>query len=97
MAKKTFLNNPALQFITQQEQAELPELNVPELNVPEIEISGFALPAKKETEAKTRRVQLVLPPSLHAQMLEEAKMLGYSFNEFVNLLARTYFETKKGQ
>lgn len=54
----------------------------------------FPIPAKVEIETKSKRVQLVFTPSLHAKIQQEAKALGFSFNEFMCQLATRYFEAK---
>lgn len=80
MAKKTFKGNPALQFIsTAEEETE------------EREQTAEAAPAKSPegyklnplyVETKSRRLQLVLQPSLYDRVKARAKASGLSVNEY---------------
>ena len=86
MAKKTFKDNPALQFIStekntpEQESSQAPaERPAPPEQPPE----GYKLnPLYLET--KSRRVQLILQPSLHERVKQAAQTEGLSFNEYVH-------------
>ena len=86
MAKKTFKDNPALQFISteentpEQESSQAPaERPAPPEQPPE----GYKLnPLYLET--KSRRVQLILQPSLHERVKQAAQTEGISFNEYVH-------------
>ncbi len=82
MAKKSFKDNPALQFIstageeTRKEERETPR---PAEKPPE----GYKLnPLYVET--KSRRLQLVLQPSLYERVKVGAKTAGLSVNEYVH-------------
>lgn len=78
MAKKTFKDNPALQFISTAEEEEQ-EAPTTAAKAPE----GYKLnPLYVET--KTRRLQLVLQPSLFDRVKKEAKKSGLSVNEYVH-------------
>lgn len=79
MAKKSFKDNPALQFISaadeEQQQEQLQE------QAPE----GYKLnPLFVET--KSRRLQLVIQPSLYERVKATAKTSGLSVNEYVHRL-----------
>lgn len=80
MAKKTFKDNPALQFIStaEEEQEVTPEQKAPTTaKAPE----GYKLnPLYVET--KSRRLQLVLQPSLYDRVKARAKASGLSVNEY---------------
>ena len=84
MAKKTFKDNPALQFISKAEEEEkevTPAQEAPTTAAKAPE--GYKLnPLYVET--KTRRLQLVLQPSLFDRVKKEAKKCGLSVNEYVN-------------
>ena len=92
MAKKTFKDNPALQFIsTAGEETE------------EREQTAEAVPAKAPegyklnplyVETKTKRLQLVLQPSLFNRVKKGAKQAGLSVNEYVH---RILDEATKGE
>jgi len=79
MAKKTFKDNPALQFISGAEEAE--ERELPAEGTPAKAPEGYKLnPLYIET--KTKRLQLVLQPSLLERVRSKAKASGLSVNEY---------------
>lgn len=86
MAKKTFKDNPALQFITTPEEEPAEEV---------VATKKSTTSKKKEApegykvnpefiEVKSRRVQLVLQPSLYDKVKARAKASGVSVNEYVH-------------
>jgi len=79
MAKKDFTKNPALQFIsTPTEEAPKPPV-------------GYKIdPAFIET--KSRRVQLLIQPSVFAAVDRIAKRKGISRNEAINEALKQYAE-----
>lgn len=87
--KKSFIqDNPALQFIsTATEQAErehMPEQPRPAEKPPE----GYKLnPLFVET--KSRRLQLVLQPSLYERVKAKALAAGLSVNEYIHQILDT--------
>ncbi len=86
MKKKTFINNPALQFLStsQVEETETQNNNiVREENENEYPQSQYKL-NPLYIEKKTRRVQLLMQPSIHAKAVEQAKKEGISLNEFIH-------------
>ncbi len=79
MAKKTFKDNPALQFISTAEETEEREKTAE--TVPAKAPEGYKLnPLYVET--KSRRLQLVLQPSLYDRVKARAKASGLSVNEY---------------
>ena len=80
MAKKTFKDNPALQFIsTAGEETEEREQTAEAVSAKAPE--GYKLnPLYVET--KSRRLQLVLQPSLYDRVKARAKASGLSVNEY---------------
>jgi hypothetical protein len=88
MAKKSFKDNPALQFITAQEEvpadqptaaAEMPTQR--ELANPP---AGYKVnPVYLET--KSKRVNLLMQPSVHERAKSRAAAMGVSLNEFVHI------------
>lgn len=82
MAKKSFKDNPALQFISATE--EEPQEQTPQQPT-EKAPEGYKLnPLYVET--KSRRLQLVLQPSLYDRVKARAKASGLSVNEYVHQL-----------
>ena len=91
--KKSFIDNPALQFIstaepeeTRQEERELPASQAKPAEKPP---EGYKLnPLYVET--KSRRLQLVLQPSLYDSYLRVgAAAAGLSVNEYVHQILDT--------
>lgn len=86
MAKKTFKDNPALQFISTEESApeqDISQAPAEQTSAPEQPPEGYKLnPLYLET--KSRRVQLILQPSLHERVKQAAQTEGLSFNEYVH-------------
>lgn len=79
MAKKNFKDNPALQFITQQEETPEPQIQTSTGKAP----AGYKLnPLYIET--KSKRLQLVLQPSLLEKVKAKAKEKRLSVNEYVH-------------
>lgn len=86
MAKKSFKDNPALQFISATETEETGQAEQGTKNQPrpaEKPPEGYKLnPLYVET--KSRRLQLVLQPSLYERVKAGAKAAGLSVNEYVH-------------
>jgi len=88
MAKRDFKSNPALQFISSPlEEEETPAPAAPKQEAP----AGYKLnPAYIET--KSKRVQLLVQPSVFAAIDRIAKSRGLSRNEIINEALRQYAE-----
>lgn len=98
MAKKTFTDavNPALQFITPPAEAEAPSKTPRTKRQPSKPSSGK--PSKVKTtdapegykanpafvETKSRRLQLLMQPSLHDRIKARAAAEGLSVNEYIH-------------
>lgn len=90
--KKTFMDNPALAFISADPDAEEREPQAPEIS-PERPPEGFKRnPLYVET--KSRRLQLVLQPSLYNRVKAGAAASGLSVNEYVHQILEK--ATKEG-
>ena len=93
MGKKTFSNSirseeisPAMQFISKPESTEQPKKTT---DAPE----GYKV-NPLYIELKSRRLQLLLQPSLHEKIKKQAAAEGISVNEFVH---STLEEKLRGQ
>ena len=86
MAKKSFKDNPALQFISNPEPEETTPAEREPVRMPrptEKPPAGYKLnPLYVET--KSRRLQLVVQPSLYSKVKAGADAAGLSVNEFVH-------------
>lgn len=82
MPKKTFKNNPALQFITPVEVAE-DEASQPITSVRQAAVS-------RPAQTKSRRVQLLMQPALHDRLKEIARLRGISLNDLVHTAMEAY-------
>ena len=77
MPKKSFKDNPALQFISTTEEQPTEEAAESTGKPPK----GYKVnPLYVET--KSRRLQLILQPSLYARVKAQAKAEGLSVNEY---------------
>ncbi len=99
MTKKTFKNNPALEFISSAGAGEKETITVQtteleqepqKITVTPIKITGKIPEGYKlnplYVETKSKRLQLVLQPSLLARVKERAKEQGLSVNEYIHRL-----------
>lgn len=84
MPKKSFKDNPALRFITTQtppsQEGQLP---------PSVE----AVPVKPNplyVETRSKRVQLLMQPSLHRRLRAIAGQQGLSVNELIHRVLAEY-------
>ena len=66
MVKKLNIENPAMQFLSQDQQPKQP------------------LKTEKIAESKSKRVQLLIKPSLHSLLKEKAEREGTSVNNLIN-------------
>ena len=86
MAKKNFLNNPALKFISlpqEQDTATAPAEPEQQNRLDELQTiipEGYKL--EKITEKRTKRIQLVIEPSLYDKLKTAAGAAGVSVNEY---------------
>ena len=100
MGKKTFMQgNPALQFITESTNQTKEEPKKPQEPIKEV---AEAAPANQSEapegfkmnplyrEKKTRRVQLLMQPSLHAKVKEAAAEAGLSVNDYIHRALEDY-------
>lgn len=84
MAKKSFKDNPALQFISvpsavaEQEPDTAPEVKVKEKIIDESEI------VTNNSENRSRRLNLLIQPSLHSKLKMTADRKGISLNELIH-------------
>ncbi|MBQ7102827.1 MAG: hypothetical protein IJN89_02080 [Anaerotignum sp.] len=100
MAKKTFMGNPAMQFITNPEEQTQPvkeeavklpdEAAAPEaaevpdqVTAPQKAPEGYKL-NPLYIEKKSRRLQLLMQPSLYAKVKENADAAGLSVNDYIH-------------
>lgn len=84
-AKKSFTKNPAEAFINPiKEDVRACALGNEEKEHNEVKYAYTITPIK--AEAKTKRVQLLIKPSLYEHIKEQADAEGRSFNDFVHRL-----------
>lgn len=76
MARKSFKDNPALNFITPPGAAP---------RTPAQPAAGIPMkPDPRYVEVKSKRVQLLMQPSLHARLKEAAAERGRSLNDLIH-------------
>lgn len=87
MAKKSFKDNPALQFITVQEEASADQPTAAAEMPTQRDIANPPAGYKVNPvylETKSKRVNLLMQPSLHERAKSRAAAMGISLNEFVH-------------
>lgn len=89
MPKKDFKNNPALQFISTATEPDEYEPNSFTDTVRQPKPRSYTAPAN---EIKSRRVQLLIQPSLWKELERIASREGISNNEAVITAIRAYVE-----
>lgn len=93
MSKKTFKGNPALNFITPTIGLEQPEENVI--------VSGHNSPPMKPNpmyiETRSKRLNLLMQPSLHAKIKTLANKQGISTNELIHKVLEDYAERESNK
>lgn len=99
MPKKSFKDNPALQFISEpQNEAETEQFtNEKETASVKVKHEEPVKTAEVKTkinplyiETKSKRVQLLMQPTLHTQLYRLAKKKKTSFNELVHKALEQY-------
>lgn len=101
--KKTFKNNPAMQFLSdaEVEPVEIDSVELQEEDIPTIEfgdevlMTDTGIPIRVPdgykvndlfVEKKTKRVNLLMRPSVYEKITDIAKKDGLSVNEFIHRL-----------
>lgn len=102
MVKKKSFKNPAMQFISTEsiEQAGGQEVAQSVPSAPSVSLKGKTTPPPPEgykvnpeyIEKKSRRVQILMQPSIYEAVKEKALDLGISTNEAINEALRQYVE-----
>lgn len=90
MAKKDFKTNPVMNFISQESIDKVEgktKSKTGKKKVPE----GYK-PNPEFIEVKSRRVQILLQPSIHEAIKAKAKAEGISTNEAINEAIKKYVE-----
>ncbi len=91
MAKKNFdIVNPAMQFITQEEEPKAPADNMSELAAGFKGMKRGRKPSTEET--KTKRLNLLMLPSVCEDIGKLATMERVSTNELINSILKDYIE-----
>ena len=85
MNKKSFKNNPALQFVSKPEPVFL--------DIDAIKRENDTEPTGTMAfETKSKRVNLLLRPSLHEGLKKKAQSKGTSINNLMNVIIESYIE-----
>ena len=89
MTKKTKdFKHPAQAFMTIGETLIKPEIHAPAQGVP-------MQPNPLYVETKSRRLQLLVKPSLHAKLRTRATAQDMSLNELIHTILEQYADTKE--
>lgn len=106
MAKKTFLDSPAMQFIStapEQEAAQtvseavepIIEQTEAEQRKTPVKADGSVPRYTERREVKTRKTQLIFRPSTYEKARREAAARGLSINEYIHLAIESMEESPK--
>ena len=89
MTKKTKdFKHPAQAFMTTGENLKKPEIHEPAQGVP-------MKPNPLYVETKSRRLQLLIKPSLHAKLRARATAQDMSLNELIHSILEQYADAKE--
>lgn len=83
--KKTFKNDPNALFISGSDEA-------PEATAESAAAQDLPIGYKIAKESKTRRLQLLIRPSVYTALKQLSEERGISFNELVNRVFEEYLE-----
>ena len=99
MSKKSFRDNPALQFMSMAEKEVVGGVEVREEKSAEIrevrEVTGTAnsfRTAPITFEAKSKRFNMLMRPSVFAHLREMSGNRGTSVNDLINTIVENYIE-----
>ena len=90
MPKKSFTTNPAMTFISQESIAKVDGLTAPDQR--EKKTPAGYKPNPEYIETKSRRVQVLIQPSVHEAIKAKAQKAGISVNEAINTALKEYVE-----
>lgn len=94
MSGKGFKDNPALQFLTIPEPQEPEEQDAPRGDQTE---RGAARAHVARWERKSKRVQLLIKPSLYEWAKDTAEARGQSLNDFIHEAIENERDRLKGE
>jgi predicted HicB family RNase H-like nuclease len=92
MAKKSFREDiaPAMRFISQPEQERgTQKETASRAKEPPTKLNPLYI------ETKSRRVQLLMQPSLHAKIKDQAAKSGKSFNDYIHYVLENHIESEE--
>ena len=96
MSKKSFADaNPAMAFISTAENTEDFALTQPTKEELEAKENSSSVPMKRNPEyieTKSKRVQMLMQPSLYNSIKEEAEKEGISVNEMMHTILKNHVE-----
>ena len=95
MSKKSFKDNPALQFMSRAEEVvsevrEEKPVEVREIKEVREVVNSYRMPVPKVFEAKSKRFNMLLRPSVFANLKEISDSRGTSVNDLINTIVEDY-------
>ena len=90
--KKDFTANPAMSFISQESIDKVDGKPAPKPRGKKKEAPAGYKPNPEYIETKSKRVQILIQPSVHEAVKAKAKAEGISTNEAINEALREYVE-----
>jgi len=92
MSKKSFRDNPALQFMSRVEKEVNDKAKEETREIKEI-ANSFRVAAPIAFEAKSKRFNMLMRPSVFANLKEMSEKKGTSVNDLINKIVENYIET----
>ena len=94
MSKKSFKDNPALQFVSRPER-EVPvegKGKIGEIKENKVALDNFLALPPATFEAKSKRFNMLIRPSTYAKLKKAADYRGTSVNDLINTIVESYME-----
>lgn len=95
MSKKSFKDNPALQFMSRAEEVvnevrEEKPVEVRQIKEVREVVSNYRVSAPITFEAKSKRFNMLIRPSVFASLKEISESRGTSVNDLINTIVENY-------
>ena len=100
MSKKSFKDNPALQFMSRAEEVAREEKPVEVREIREVRenlVNSYRQAVPMVFEAKSKRFNMLIRPSVFASLKEISENRGTSVNDLVNTIVENYIAEIDGK
>ena len=100
MSKKSFKDNPALQFMSRPEEVAREEKPIEVREIREVKenlVNSYRPAAPMVFEAKSKRFNMLIRPSVFASLKEISENRGTSINDLINTIVENYIAEIDGK